>query len=295
MRRMLANTLHELANESEDFVFLTGDLGFGVFDDLQRDFPSRYINVGIAEAAMVTAASGLSATGFMPVVYSIASFMSARPYEQIKLLAGYNEFPMIVIGAGGGLVYGMSGASHHATDDVGLISLIPGLEVAAPAGPLEMKEIIREAFYKRKSTYIQIGKFGETDLVERQLNCGGTILAISTGTISHELYKAVLSAGIKDSVDFMHISKLSDISSIFSEPIRKNYSSILVVEEHILNGGLYSQMLHAVNSSLQDIRVFRLGLPNMFIKEFNSQEGIRKHHGIDAEGIARKLSGILGR
>lgn len=294
MRRMLANTLHELANESEDLIFLTGDLGFGVFDDLQRDFPDRYVNVGIAEAAMVTAAAGLSAAGFMPVVYSIASFMSARPYEQIKLLAGYNEFPMIVIGAGGGVTYGMSGASHHATDDLGLMSLIPGMEVAAPAGPLEMKEVIRDAFYKRRSVYVQIGKFGEMDLADRQLNCGGKILAISTGTISHELHKAVLSPGIKDSVDFLHISKMSEVSSVFSEPINESYSSILVVEEHVPNGGLYSQILHAMNSNLQYMKVFRLGLPNVFIKEFNSQEGIRKQNCFDAEGITRKLSEILG-
>ena len=293
MRRMLANTLYELANESDDLIFLTGDLGFGVFDDLQRDFPSRYINVGIAEAAMVTAAAGLSAPGFMPVVYSIASFMSARPYEQIKLLAGYNEFPMIAIGAGGGVTYGMSGASHHATDDLGLMSLIPGMEIAAPAGPLEMKEIIRDSFYKRKSAYVQIGKFGELDLAGRQLICGGKILAISTGTVSHELYKAVLSPGIKDFVDFMHISKISELGSLFSEPIIKSYSSILVVEEHILNGGLYSQVLHALNSNLQYTKVFRLGLQNVFIKEFNSQEEIRKQNSFDAEGIARKLSEIL--
>jgi transketolase len=290
---MLANTLHELANESDDLIFLTGDLGFGVFDDLQRVFPSRYINVGIAEAAMVTAAAGLSATGFMPVVYSIASFMSARPYEQIKLLAGYNEFPMIIIGAGGGVTYGMSGASHHATDDLGLMSLIPGMEVAAPAGPLEMREVIRDTFYKRKSAYVQIGKFGETDLAGRQLICDGKILAISTGTVSHELYKAVLSPGIKDSVDFMHISKISELSHLFSEPINKNYASILVVEEHILNGGLYSQVLHAMNSNLQYTKVLRLGLQNVFIKEFNSQEEIRKQNSFDAEGIARKLSEIL--
>jgi transketolase len=220
--------------------------------------------------------------------------MSARPYEQIRLLAGYNEFPMIVIGAGGGVTYGMSGASHHATDDLGLMSLVPGIEVAAPAGPLEMKDVIRDTFYKRKSAYVQIGKFGEIDLADCQLRCGGKILAISTGTISHELCKAVLSPGIKGAVDFVHITKMSELSRLFSEPIIKNYLSILVVEEHILNGGLYSQVLHMANSYMPSTKVFRLGLQNEFVKEFISQEEIRKQHSFGAEGIARKLSEIIG-
>lgn len=293
MRRMLANTLHEIAGESDQLVFLTGDLGFGVFDDLQRDYPERYINVGIAEAAMVTAAAGLSATGFMPVVYSIASFMSARPYEQIKLMVGYNSFPIILIGAGGGVTYGMSGGSHHATDDLGLMSLIPGLDIAAPAGPNEMRVLLKEAFQNRVSTYIQIGKFGEIDLPKKELITGSKILAVSTGTVSHELWAAIDALPGDYKIDFLHLSKLSEIPRRFSATQNLHYEQILVVEEHIQTGGIYSQILSTLNGNNLGPKVVRCGLPDIFVKEFISQGEIRSKYGFDSNSIKEKLQEML--
>jgi transketolase len=294
VRRMLANTLHEIAGESKDLIFLTGDLGFGVFDDLQRDYPDRYINVGIAEAAMVTAAAGLSATGFMPIVYSIASFMSARPFEQIKLMVGYNSFPVILIGAGGGVTYGMSGGSHHATDDLGLMSLIPGLDVAAPAGPNELRELLKEAFQNRISTYIQIGKFGEIDLPQKEAITGAKILAVSTGTVSTELWTAIDELPKGFEVDFLHLSKLSEIPERFNAIQMVGYDQILVVEEHVLTGGVYSQILSTLNTNSIKLEVKRCGLPDVFVKEFISQAEIRVEYGFDSNSIKKILLEMLG-
>ena len=97
MRRGLADFLHERAILDEKLVFLTGDLGFEVFDKFERDFPKRYINAGIAESNMVAVAAGLSSAGFKPIVYSIASFMTSRPYEFTKILASYNNFPITIV------------------------------------------------------------------------------------------------------------------------------------------------------------------------------------------------------
>jgi transketolase len=219
--------------------------------------------------------------------------MSARPYEQIKLMVGYNSFPLILIGAGGGVTYGMSGGSHHATDDLGLMSLIPGLDIAAPAGPNEMRELLKDAFQNRASTYIQIGKFGEIDLPKKESITGSKILAVSTGTVSHELWAAIDALPRDCKIDFLHLSKLSEIPRRFNETQILYYEQILVVEEHIQTGGIYSQILSTLNGNNSGPKVKRCGLPDIFVKEFISQGEIRSKYGFDSNSIKEKLQEML--
>jgi transketolase len=166
MRKALAEILIDTIKNDSRIIFLTGDLGFGVFDELTINFPNNYLNVGIAESNMIAMAAGMAAKGLKPVVYSIASFISSRPYEFTKILAGYNEFPIIFIGAGGGLTYSTSGGTHHSLDDIKLMLGIPGIEVYTPSGPIELKNSFQRALSANKSAYIRIGKFGENDLID---------------------------------------------------------------------------------------------------------------------------------
>jgi transketolase len=294
MRKMLADTLIEIATYSNEIIFLTGDLGFGVFDDFKKQFPEKYINVGIAESALVSVAAGLSSVGYTPVVYSIASFMTARPYEQIRFLVGYNEFPIIIIGAGGGLSYGMSGSSHLAVDDLGLMSLIPNLRVAAPAGPLEMKTVLTESVNLKKSIYIQIGKFGEKDLSRFNSIDDGEILILSTGSVSHEVAVAqnyLLDSKVK--LDFMHLTYPFELNWQLEKLNLTSYKHIIVVEDHIPQGGLHGSALSYFNDKNINRKIHRLGLPNSFIHDYFDQDKIRKLFGYDSFGIVNKIQELL--
>ena len=131
MRRAFGDTLLKIATEDPSVVFLTGDLGFGVFDEFIRLFPRRYINVGVAEAQLVDCAAGLALEGWKPIVYSIASFMTGRAFEQIRLAIGYHQLPVVVVGAGGGYLYADAGVTHHAKEDLALMALVPGMNVVA--------------------------------------------------------------------------------------------------------------------------------------------------------------------
>ena len=132
MRKAFADVLEYEMQRNEKIVFLTGDLGFQVFDSIAQKFPKRFINVGIAEAQLVNAAAGLALEGFRPVIYSIASFMTARPYEQLKLAIAYHQLPVIVVGAGGGYTYANAGVTHYAPDDLMLMTALPGEIVVTP-------------------------------------------------------------------------------------------------------------------------------------------------------------------
>ena len=83
MRKAFADSLMQSAADNDRLIFLTGDLGFQVFDPFHEAYGARYINVGVAEAEMINAAAGLALTGWRPVAYSIASFATARALEEL--------------------------------------------------------------------------------------------------------------------------------------------------------------------------------------------------------------------
>ena len=93
----------------ERIVLLTGDLGFTVFEPFAERFPDRFFNVGVAEQNMVGVATGLAEAGFIPFVYSIATFATLRPYEFIRNGPVLHRLPVRIVGVGGGLEYGTNG------------------------------------------------------------------------------------------------------------------------------------------------------------------------------------------
>ena len=91
MRDAFVSALTSLAENDKDVIFLTGDLGFGVFDEFESRFPNQYFNVGVAEQNMTGLAVGLSLEGKKVVTYSIANFATLRCLEQIRNDACYYD------------------------------------------------------------------------------------------------------------------------------------------------------------------------------------------------------------
>ena len=114
-------------------VFLTGDLGFKALEPLREALSQRFINAGVAEQNMVSVAAGLAKLGLRPWVYSIAPFIYARPFEQIRNDVCLHKLPVILVGNGGGYGYGVMGSTHHALEDYGCLLTLPNLRVFVPA------------------------------------------------------------------------------------------------------------------------------------------------------------------
>ena len=93
----------ELAEKDEKIVLITGDIGYGIFDEYRKRFPDRFINIGICEQSMISVASGMALEGLKPYVFTITPFLIERPFEQIKVdidqqnvnvkLVGYADYP----------------------------------------------------------------------------------------------------------------------------------------------------------------------------------------------------------
>ncbi len=296
MRRAFSQSLVQSAHDNDRVVFITGDLGFQVFDEFRGTFPERFINAGVAEAQMIYAAAGLAKEGFRPIAYSIASFATGRPFEQIRYCLAYPNLPVVLVGAGRGYLYSTSGVSHHAPDDLGLMSILPGMTVVAPGDPVEVSALLPQLLKLDGPSYFTVGKYGEAvyEAEEapvvgkgRLLKRGSKVAVLSTGELGNELVRALADLakeGITPTAYQFHTIKPLDTATL--EKIADTHKSILICEEHLPTGGLYS---HVVNWAVENgIRtpIKRAGAPDQFMFGNLKQADLRKKLGIDAAGIA---------
>tara|TARA_B110000444_G_scaffold126310_1_gene118767 strand:- start:1947 stop:2402 length:456 start_codon:yes stop_codon:yes gene_type:complete len=141
-------------NKNEKIFLLTGDLGFGLFDDIRKDFPNRFINVGSCEQLMIGLAVGLSYEGWIPLCYSITPFLLYRPFEFIRNYLNHELANVKLVGGGRNKDYKNLGFSHWAEDDVKIISSLDNIKIYKPE---KMSlEIFNEFIYNNKPSYINL-------------------------------------------------------------------------------------------------------------------------------------------
>jgi transketolase len=295
MRRAFSNTLLRIFEADDRVIFLTGDLGFGVFDDLIARFPKRYINVGVAEAQLVNCAAGLAMEGWRPIVYSIASFMTGRAFEQIRISIGYHRLPVMVVGAGGGYTYATSGVTHHAREDFALMALIPGMAIVAPGDPHEVEALLPQLIEWPGPSYIRIGRFGEPAFeAEASVEIGrgrivreGKRVAVLTtaGSVIHaiEAWEVLARRGMAPMVCHFHTLAPFDVACF--DTIAEQVNTIVIVEDHAPLGGLEAVVTRRLASTGRVRNLVRLGPGEDLILGNPDHEQLRREFLYDSAGI----------
>src|SRR3990167_8515564 len=119
MRYKFADNLLKIAKKDKKIVLMTGDLGAHLFEPLREELGDRFINAGVAEHNMVTAAAGMAYAGLKPWIYSIAPFVTVKVLEEIRNDICLPNYNVKIIGLGGGYDYGIAGPTHHAINEIG--------------------------------------------------------------------------------------------------------------------------------------------------------------------------------
>src|SRR3990167_3032944 len=119
-----ADVLYDEMEKNKDIFVLTGDVGYGVLDDIKKDFPERFINTGAAEQSLLDIGVGLAMSGKIPVCYSITSFLLFRGFETIRNYINHEKIPVILVGRGRDKDYLDAGFSHWAEEDIYLMSML---------------------------------------------------------------------------------------------------------------------------------------------------------------------------
>ena len=132
MRDFFIEELTKHATANPNIMLITGDLGFGVFDEFSRDLPAQFINAGVAEQNMTMVAAGMAIEGKKIFTYSIGNFPTLRCLEQIRNDVCYHDLDVCIVSIGGGFSYGQLGMSHHAIEDLSIMRAIPNLRIFVP-------------------------------------------------------------------------------------------------------------------------------------------------------------------
>jgi transketolase len=149
--------LYEAMSTDSRIFLLTADLGYGILDDIRRDFPDRAVNVGSCEQLMIGTAVGLANSGYVPVCYSITPFLLYRPFEMIRNYVNYEKLNVKLVGSGRDKDYSHDGITHWAEDDLTIMKCLSNISLFKP------KELTDEVFntflFSDKPTYLNISRF----------------------------------------------------------------------------------------------------------------------------------------
>src|SRR4030042_5120910 len=156
MRAAFIRGLIKAADADPRGILMTGDLGYRFLEPFARKFPDRFLNIGVAEANLVTVAAGLSTTGYIPFIYSIATFASIRAYEQIRIDIAMQKLNVKIVGVGAGLAYNKAGPTHHSMEDVGLMRLLPDMTIISPIDIYETEAATAEIARHKGPIYLRL-------------------------------------------------------------------------------------------------------------------------------------------
>lgn len=305
MRNAFAEAICEISLTNKNLFLLYGDIGNKLFDKFKQQNPKNFVNAGVAEASMVGIASGLTRSDFIPIVYTINSFLSLKAIEQIKLDICYQNLPVILVGTGSALSYAELGTTHHSLEDFAILSCIPNLQVIAPSDPIELRACLKWAIQSRKPTYIRIGKKGETNIHETEIDSGldffGPFLSskelssqnalVSAGTVSAEAQLAVQELRRqKRKFDHILFPQISPPNIDAMVEILRKYEAVWVIEEHVRNGGLLTQFLHSAQENhLIEARIYGINAGQTFYKGLGGLSEARRSIGLDNKSIVQRI------
>jgi transketolase len=283
-------------------VLLTGDLGWSVVEPFADAHPTRFFNVGVAEANMASVAAGLAQEGFVPFIYSIATFSSMRCYEQVRNGAVLQGLPVRVVGIGGGYAYGHAGPTHHALEDIAIARAQPGLTVIVPADPAQTRSVMRALADLPGPAYLRIGKGGNLEVPgllgrfapgrPEVIREGDQVLLLGTGSVVHEALVAadlLQQQGVRAVLAHLGFEASEDLALLLSR-----FPAVVTVEEGYVSGGLGSLVGEAVAERGLRCRLKRCGVNRVPSPRGGSEAYLRGQAGLDGPSLADAALRMVG-
>jgi transketolase len=284
------------------FVFLTGDLGYGALEALQAAAGPRFINAGVAEQNMIGVAAGLAHSGFKPWAYSIAPFVYARPYEQIRNDICLHNLGVRLIGNGGGYGYGVMGATHHALEDYGALLCLQNMHVVVPAFDEDVEALIPRMAAFDRPVYIRLGRDERPVGFKippyapwRRLVVGHGPALVVVGPLAGSYLAAVLTLPESVRPNLWVVSELplrEDLipAAFWTDLARAGH--LIVAEEHVAHGSAGHALGHLLLTLGQPVKRFsHLHAKGYLSGHYGSQVFHRTECGLDAASLLRLLEG----
>jgi transketolase len=308
MKNTFEECLYKQMKNNKKIVAFFADSDFGLYENFKTEYPDRFFNFGIAETNMVAAAAGMAKSSggeLIPVVYTVSAFLAYRAYEFIRNDVCIQKLNVKFVGMGSGVKINNFGPTHHTTEDIACLRVLPNLTLLSPASPKEVPIIFEKSLEYNGATYIRLGKAFESEIYETEPNfeigksmviqSGDDITLISTGSIISNVIDAanrLKEEGITAEIINMTTIKPIDAEKIISS-IKKT-RRVVTVEEHQIIGGLGSAVSEVLCSNNVSVAFEMMGFKDRFCTEYGWHRDLLEAHNLTSEDIFNVCRGIMG-
>jgi transketolase len=303
MRDALGQTLVELAPEIPELVVLDADVSASTKTaGFAKAYPDRFFNVGVAEANMADIAAGMATAGLRPVINTFSLFLALKCADQIRNTICYNNLPVVLAGAYGGLSDSFDGASHQAILDIAMMRTLPNMVVIVPADAEETKQALKLALRRNGPTFIR-GCRNETPVLfegaepfqigkARKLRDGKDLTIAACGIpvlMAMEAAERLAKIGI--GVDLLAVATVKPIDEKTLAASAAKTGAVLAVEEHNIVGGFGGAVAEALAKHAPAKMDF-LGVQDRFT-ESGAYDALMKKYGISVDAIVAKAKALV--
>lgn len=297
----------QAGREDARVVVLSADLSESTRAEwFQKEFPERFVELGVAEQNMATVAAGMANYGKIPFITSYAAFSPGRNWEQIRTTIALNNVPVIVCGMHAGVSVGPDGATHQMLEDIALMRAMPNMIVLSPCDAEEGRKATIAAAKIGSPVYMRFGRektpvmtTAETPFALGKAtvfwNADLPAVAIfATGPVLHNALLAAReleSGGVAATVTNVHTIKPLDSETIISEA--KRAGAVVTVEEHQVTGGLGGAVAELLSQECP-LPIVRVGVNDRF-GQSGSMTELFEEYGLDAKHIALATQRAIAR
>ena len=296
-RESYGNALCELG-EKYDILVLDADLSKSTkTDTFKKQFPVRFINMGIAEANMMSTAAGLASCGKTVFASSFAMFAAGRAFEQIRNSICYPNLNVKIGATHAGISVGEDGATHQCLEDIGIMRTLPNMTIINPADDTEARAAVRAAAEMDGPCYLRFGRLAVPVLFDDsykfeigkgvQLKEGTDVTLVATGLLvgtALEASELLKSEGISARVINIHTIKPIDRDIIAKAALETG--ALVTCEEHNIIGGLGSAVAEVLCETVP-APLMRVGTEDVFGRSGKPNE-LFEIYGLTAQNIAQK-------
>jgi transketolase len=311
-RRAFSERMLEYGAIDSEFAVFDADIGYSTYACLFGDkYPERYFNVGIAELNMVAAAAGMAADGRTVVVSSYGVFLTMRALEVVRSFVCYPRLNVKILSSHGGLTAAIDGTTHQATEDIGIMTMLPNMTVLCPSDSVSAGKLFDVSMQTPGPVFTRLMRDPLFELysADEEFPLGGSKLLRSGGDVTIATYGDIVFQALEAAETLSGMGIEADVLDLYSlKPLdaaallksASRTGALLVVENHQRRNGLGYEAAHLCMTERKEgaeVPAFAgLGLDDTF-GESGDYPSIIHKYGISAarivEGVNRLLSRII--
>ena len=295
MRDAFITRLYERAKCDKDIVFLCNDYGAPSLDIFRDEMPEQFFNMAISEQNMISTAAGMAMHGKKVFVYSIASFLTLRCLEQIKIDICSMKLPVTLVGVGTAYAYSADGPTHHATEDLAVMRCLAHLSIYSPPDSNTAALLVDIALQQNSPKYFRFDK-GKYPLLQRNefpstgfsiLREGGDICLVATGAMvsrAQDVADKLTHKGMDAMV--IDLCRIKPLDDTFSEVLSGRH--VLSIEEHAMVGGIGSALAELAVDTGQNFKLKRVAIQEDQLYTYGMRERLHQERGLSTDQLVDK-------